>query len=179
MANIAQYGLPIPPPQQIFPGRRVSRLQGMLRRILAKPRPRTRFVIPNAPRSFSPIKPTIAPVGPSSTPKQYRPTVPNKQLPAYTTDARQVMVLIAAYAKRNLICIVRYRKKTENNVVVTRAIEPYSVRLRTLKNGSKVRYLYGYCVNGPTVGIHSFIIPNILSIQGTNQRYTPRWVVEF
>ena len=142
----------------------------------AKPKPRPTFRIPNPPQGMVKKPNVVAPTG--QMPQQYRSNKPDRSQPAYTTDPRKILSVISTAAKQNLIIIIRYVKKTADNQVITRAVEPYSLRLRQTKSGAKVRYFYGFCANGPTLGIHSFILNNIKSVQITNQRYTPRWVVE-
>jgi len=94
----------------------------------------------------------------------------------YTAKPREIMSLVADYARGRRTVILRYRKKTENNRVVTREIEPYSIRVKATRYGPQ-RYLYGVCTTHG--GIHSFIISRILSVSGTVRNFYPKWRVEF
>ncbi len=191
MSRLSGYGLPIPPnPAGDLPAFRRSRLQVIQRLAAAKQmRPGQPVPLQGKPpmppqrameeqqRRQQPIR-RFQPPG-EETPKEYR-TAPVPGGKAWTNDPREIMGLISEYAKRKMVVIIRYRKQAENGRVISRAVEPYSIRIRRRRrDGQIVRYFYGYDVNGPTVAIHSFIIGNLVSVQGTNQIYRPRWMVEF
>ncbi len=57
-----------------------------------------------------------------------------------------------------------------------RLVEPYSFRY---KGG--VEYFYGYNLSGGTssLGIRSFILSKIQSVDITEKNYIPRWPIEF
>lgn len=88
------------------------------------------------------------------------------------------MALVGAYARQRRVVMLRYKKATTGETV-TRYVEPYSVRFKLTKARGRARYFYGWCVSGPTLGIHSFLVSNILAVQGTDQTFSPRYRVEF
>jgi hypothetical protein len=114
-------------------------------------------------------------------PPEYRAAPVSKEMKAFETDSRRIVDFLAEAARRRRVAIVRYRKVTGDRAIVTRAIEPYSIRYRMPKSRGyrRTRYLFGYCVNGPTIGIHSFLADNFESATATTQRFSPRWTVEF
>ena len=93
-----------------------------------------------------------------------------------TRHQRNILSLIQQYARARRTVVITYLKVTTGEVV-TREIEPYSIRFKMTRNGRR-RYLYGSC--GTHGGqIHSFIIENIQQVRGTSNRFAPRWEVEF
>lgn len=190
MGRLSGYGLPIPPdPSGDLPAFRTSRLQAIRQLAAARssnpaqpiplrgqpPMPPQRSVMENQRRQ-QPIRRFQPPTDDAA--KEYRVT-PAPGGKAWTNDPREVMGLIGQYAKRHLVVIIRYRKQAENGRIISRAVEPYSIRIRRRKrDGQIVRYFYGYDVNGPTVAIHSFIISNLVSVQGTDKLFQPRWTIE-
>lgn len=80
------------------------------------------------------------------------------------------MKSIIASAGCNLKTII-ITAREEDGSVETREAEPYSYRF---KGGHELFYCYDI-VKG---GIRSFIVSNIISVQETNNSFTPRWPVE-
>lgn len=117
-------------------------------------------------------------------PQRNLPLPPKPRQKRWTSDAREIMALISIYGHKRLCVILRYQKVPDSGApeagqVVTRMVEPYSVRVKIGRKRGQARYFYGYDVEGPTIGIHSFLISNIQTVIGTDRRYQARWEVEF
>ena len=80
------------------------------------------------------------------------------------------MKSIIASAGRNRKTII-ITAREEDGSVETREAEPYSYRF---KGGHELFYCYDI-VKG---GTRSFIVSNIISVQETNNTFSPRWPVE-
>lgn len=167
-------GLPLPPDRRRIPASRISPLRDVLskyaRLAAARRAPLPRFApfpIPKTPQKQPPIPG-----------QKYRPPESGK---AWTANPREILALIARFARDHKVIILRYRALKHGNQVVSRAVEPYAIRLKDTKVRGRARYFYGYDAGdgNPTVGIHAFLVPNIVSIQGTDKTYTPRYTVEF
>lgn len=76
---------------------------------------------------------------------------------------------IASAGRNRKTIIITARE--EDGSVETREAEPYSYRF---KGGHELFYCYDI-VKG---GTRSFIVSNIISVQETNNSFTPRWPVE-
>jgi hypothetical protein len=161
-------GLPQPPDRRQLPPSRISPVRTLLARYRAAAAQRTN--LPKLPTS--PLPSQRKPPVPG---QKYRPPKEDK---TWTSSPRDILTLISRYAQQRQVLIIRYRKKATGEVV-TRSIEPYSLRYKVTRRGERNRYLYAYCIDGPTVGIHSFLLGNILSVQATDTTYRPRWKVEF
>lgn len=171
---LGPYGLPTPPTQRRVPASRMSAVQRLMARVAAAraARPRRR----QRPRPNIRIPPPAPP--PQRRQPGAKPTV--KTLTKQEAgDPRRMLAMIAEYARARKVVVLRYRKVTENGKQVTRGVEPYSLRYRITKKRGRARYFYAYCVWGPTVGIHSFLLDNIDAVIGTDKVYTPKWRVEF
>lgn len=147
-SQLAAYGLPLPKESTPILASRPSKMS--LRPRVAKPAP----------------KPT------RKTPTRLRPSPVVE-----SANARDAMTVIAEYAKARKMIELTYRKVGDQNQVIKRICEPYSIRVKMSRHGGKRRYFYAFCANHQ--GIHSFIIDNIISVKGTNRRFVPRWRVEF
>lgn len=160
--ELEEYGLPLPqvvgfrPPRR---GRRQSRVQ----------RTMSMFRTLQAQQAAQQI--------PQFQPGTRIPRGRRKAPITQTGDPRNIMVLIQEYAKARRTVILTYKKATENGKIVKREVEPYSIRVKTTKRRGRRRYFYSYCYSH--MGIHSFLVDNIVSVQGTNRRFIPRWKVEF
>jgi predicted DNA-binding transcriptional regulator YafY len=75
-----------------------------------------------------------------------------------------------AAAGRSLKTII-ITAREEDGTVETREAEPYSYRF---KGGHELFYAYDIAKQG----IRSFVISRIMSIEITNNSFTPRWPVE-
>jgi len=80
------------------------------------------------------------------------------------------MKTIIASAGRNRRTII-ITAREEDGSVETREAEPYSYRF---KGGHELFYCYDIAKRGT----RSFIVSNILSVEETNNSFTPRWPVE-
>lgn len=80
------------------------------------------------------------------------------------------MKAIIATAGRNLKTII-ITAKEEDGSVETREAEPYSYRF---KGGHELFYCYDLAKQG----IRSFVVSRIVSVEETNNSFTPRWPVE-
>jgi hypothetical protein len=163
-------GLPTPPDGRQLPNTRISPVRSLLARMRNAARPIQK---PN----LAPIPPMIQQKKPQPIPGQiYKPPSEGK---VWTRNPREILALIARFARERKVIIITYKKATAGNQLVTRSVEPYSLRYKNTKTRGRSRFFYGYDVDGPTIGIHSFLLPNIVSVQGTDTIYTPRWVIEF
>lgn len=80
------------------------------------------------------------------------------------------MKSIIATAGRNLKTII-ITAREEDGSVETREAEPYSYRF---KGGHELFYCYDLAKQG----IRSFVVNRIVSVEETNNSFTPRWPVE-
>lgn len=129
------------------------------------------------PTRIAPRPPLVARRPP--TPPEI-PRIPprRRQVPVREThDPRDILSMVAAYAKGRRTVVLEYRKATDNQKLVIREGEPYSIRYKNTKDHGRRRYLYMLCL--PHNEIHSFIVDNIVSVKGTSRRFVPRWRVEF
>jgi hypothetical protein len=157
-------GLPQPPNRNRLPLARTS----TLRAVYGKKRGLTPGMFPT---------PTYKEKKKYPNPSQvYRPPDKGK---VWTNDPREIMALIGEFAREKKVIIIQYRKATSNNMLVTRSLEPYALRIKDTKSRGRARFFYAYDVDGPSIGIHSFLVTNIVSVQGTDKTYRPRWPVEF
>lgn len=159
---LGNYGLPLPPNRGTLPsGARPSKVKSLLARYQALNGKRSRV-----PTNKSPVL----------SAQVYKPP---QQQQTWTNSPRDILTLISRFARQRKIIIIRYRKKNTGETV-TRAVEPYALRLKRSQYGGKERYLYAYDIGhgNSTTGIHSFLLGNIQSVMGTNTTYSPRWKVE-
>ena len=164
-------GLPMPPDGRQLAATRVSPVRSLMARVRnAGGRNRPLPKLAPMPQMQQQAKPQPIPG------QVYRPPQQGK---VWTVDPREIMALIARFARERKVIIIRYQKATDGNRLVTRSVEPYALRYKNTKKRGRVRFFYAYDVDGPTTGIHSFLIPNIVSVQGTDTNYSPRWQVEF
>ncbi|MFA7027287.1 MAG: WYL domain-containing protein [Sulfurovum sp.] len=77
---------------------------------------------------------------------------------------------IISSAGRNRHTII-LEAREEDGSVETREAEPYSYRF---KNGHELFFCYDIVKQGT----RSFIVSNILSVEETNNIFTPRWTIE-
>lgn len=75
-----------------------------------------------------------------------------------------------ASAGRNLHTII-ITAKEDNGTIETREAEPYSYRF----NGGTEKF---YCYDIQRGGIRNFHVSNIISVDETTNKFTPRWAVE-
>ncbi len=163
---LAGYGLPLSEAPATLPYRQ-PKVPRFAAAMAARRQAATRGTTVPSGRGVLPLPPAAAPRKP---PTRIRPS------PLQTSDnPRDIMEVIAQYARARRLVTITYRKKTDQNKIITRTCEPYSIRVKITKSGSN-RYFYGYCL--PHNEIHSFIIANIVSVVGTNRRFVPRWQVE-
>ncbi len=60
-----------------------------------------------------------------------------------------------------------------------RIIEPYSLKYMIRKDGNAREYFYGYnCSGGSGVGIRCFVAGNVESIENTEEKFEPRFLIE-
>lgn len=60
-----------------------------------------------------------------------------------------------------------------------RIIEPYSLKYLIRKDGNAREYFYGFnCSGGSGVGMRCFVADNVQSIENTEEKFTPRFLVE-
>lgn len=76
---------------------------------------------------------------------------------------------IASAGRNRKTIIITARE--EDGSIETREAEPYSYRF---KGGHELFYCYDIV----KAGIRSFVVSNIISVQETNNSFTPRWPVE-
>jgi hypothetical protein len=163
-------GLPMPPDRRQLPPTRVS----PVRTLLAK----MRF------GAKAPLPRLTAPPVLKQTPNRAQPVPGNLYKPpsegkVWTSNPREILSLISRFARERKVIIIRYRAKKHGMAIVTRSVEPYALRYKNTRESGRTRFFYGYDVDGPTHGIHSFLLGNIVSVQGTNVNYSPKWTVEF
>ena len=157
--ELGAYGHPLPPIRVRLAGVRRPKVPGVLARA----------------RMAQPPEPPGLPRPPTPTPPIPRG---RRRAPLYETgDPREILALVQNYARGRRTIVLSYAKATENDRLITREIEPYSIRLRVTRRRGRARYLYGFCLQHQ--GIHSFLVQNIRSVRGTNRSYMPRWRVEF
>ncbi len=77
---------------------------------------------------------------------------------------------IIASAGRNLHTII-ITAREDNGTIETREAEPYSYRI---KGGSEKFF----CYDIKRGGIRNFHVSNIISVEETTNKFTPRWDVE-
>lgn len=80
------------------------------------------------------------------------------------------MKSIIASAGRNCKTII-ITAREEDGSIETREAEPYSYRF---KGGHELFY----CYDVAKCGLRSFIFSNVISVQETQNSFTPRWPVE-
>lgn len=60
-----------------------------------------------------------------------------------------------------------------------RIVEPYSLKYMLRKDGNQREYFYGYnCTGGSGTGIRCFVAENVQSIENTEEKFTPRFLIE-
>lgn len=176
--NPRGYGLPLPPNQrQLGPARNspvralLARYRGMGQRqpgSVAGQRP-----LPK-PQVAQPARPPVI-GGKKFTPAKPKPT---PYQVTRTRTVRDALALVTVFARQHKMVRLVYRRMRDG-AIVERDVEPYSFRYRRTRFGGRARYFYAYDTSPPTIGIHSFRMSNIISIEGTNRLFVPRWVVEF
>ena len=149
MKPLNGYSLPLPPSKRQLPSNR----QSPVRAVLARWR--------NASRKIQ-------------QPSSKRPLV----RPQIYTDMRGILDILGKAARENKLVRITYRKATANQMLVSRLIEPYSLRYKMTAVRGRARYLYAHCSAGPTVGTHTFLVENIVSAEKTEETYTPKWRIE-
>jgi len=77
---------------------------------------------------------------------------------------------VIASAGRNLHTII-ITAREDDGTIETREAEPYSYRI---KGGSEKFF----CFDIKKAGIRNFHVSNIISVQETENSFTPRWPVE-
>ena len=171
--NPRSYGLPLPPNQRQLGLSRNSPVRALLARYRGmgqrQPNLLAGRVPPAKPQVRQPARPPV--IGG----KLFSPIKPEVKL---TPRVRDVLGLITIFARQHRIIRMVYRRMRDG-VIIQRDVEPYSIRYLRTKFGGRARYFYAYDLDPPTIGIHSFRMSNIMAVEGTQQTYVPRWVVEF
>ncbi|EGQ8038261.1 WYL domain-containing protein [Vibrio parahaemolyticus] len=83
---------------------------------------------------------------------------------------RRTLKQIIASAGKNLHTII-IKAREKDGTVETREAEPYSYRIT---NGEEKFF----CYDIKKQGIRNFAVSNILSVEETDNKFTPRWAVE-
>ncbi len=166
-------GLPLPPDGRRIPIYRESPIRALKAQMrIARPKQR-------------PL-PRLAPYQPIPTPRKQQPIPGQVYKPpssgkVWTADPREIMALISRFARERKVIIIRYKKATDGNRLVTRSVSPYALRYKNTKTRGRARFFYAEDTGdgNATPGIHSFLVSNIVSVQGTETTYIPKWVIEF
>lgn len=167
-----KYGLPLPRDQRQLGMTRNSPVRALLARYRGLSQRQPALMAGRTPPQKPQVKPTGKPVVGG---KLFSPVRPEVQR---TRRVRDVLGLITIFAQQHKVIRLVY-KKMKDGSIIQRDIEPYSLRYLRTKFGGRARYLYGYDLDQPTVGIHSFRMSNIMAVEGLNQVFTPRWKIEF
>ena len=103
-------------------------------------------------------------------------------------DYKEILKIIAK-AAQSIETVEIYYPKTENNKAGWREVEPYSLTIDPGEEGEHLIYGQdrlspGHIFNGYTVGsrkkhCNSFIIGKIKKARLTNNKFKPKWSVEF
>ena len=172
--NPASYGLPLPPNQWQLGLARNSPVRALLARYRGLSQRQPALMAgrtpPAKPQVRQPARPPV--VGG----KLFAP--PNPYEVRKTRTVRDALGVITIFARQHKMVRLTYRKMGDGSTV-QRYVEPYSLRYRRTRLGGRARYFYAFDSSPPTQGIHSFRMSNILSVEGTNRLFVPRWVVEF
>lgn len=168
-------GLPMPPDGRRLPYNRVSPVRGLLAR--------SRNMMAAKPKRLPSFAPMPAPMPQRQKPQPIPGQVykPPAQAKTWTANPREIMALIARFARERKVIIIRYKKATAGDQLVTRSVSPYALRYKNTKTRGRARFFYAEDSGegNLTSGIHSFLVNNIVSVQGTDTSYRPKWVVEF
>jgi hypothetical protein len=170
--NPRSYGLPLPRDQRQLGLTRNSPVRALLARYRGLSQRQPGLM---AGRTL-PAKPQVKPARPPVIGgKLFSPVRPEVKV---TRRVRDILGLITIFAQQHKVIRLIY-KKMKDGRIIQRDVEPYSLRYLRTARGGRARYFYAYDLDPPTVGIHSFRMSNIMAVEGTNQTFVPRWVVEF
>jgi hypothetical protein len=171
--NPQSYGLPLPGNQRSLGLTRNSPVRSLLARYRGLGQRQPSLLAgrtpPQKPQVRQPARPPV--IGG----KLFTP--PNPYQVTKTRTVRDALGLITVFARQHKMVRLTYRKMKDNSVI-QRLVEPYSLRYLRTSHGGRARYFYAFDTTPPTQGIHSFRMSNILSVEGTNRVFVPRWQIE-
>jgi hypothetical protein len=179
--NPMKYGLALPPNQRQLGAVRNSPVRSLLARYRGLSQRQPGLMAGRRPSAKPQVRQPARP--PVIGGKLFKPGAPVKPYQVTRTrTVRDALGIITDFARQNKMVRLSYRRMRDG-AVVTRDVEPYSLRYRKSRAGGRARYFYAFDT-GPgnsngTIGIHAFRMSNILSVEGTNRIFVPKWIVEF